>query len=207
MPSVYGAGLLARRLSLRGLRPCRDLEPPAPADRGVLPLRQTALDPEGDHLRADQHERTTRVSRDLPYHLQQGEISALELQRQLGFRSYGTVRRALAARGFSRNRIDRLLTTDGLGCTKSSVSRSISTLADQVMTTAHTAQPWGTQYERLGVGLMRTASPHGAFADEEVGRTTTAPFGNGKRSIFRSGFAADQSATKASSPRRSASSR
>ena len=53
-----------------------------------------------------------------------GGISALELQRQMGFRSDGTLLRALAARGSSRNRIARLLTIDGPGCTRSAAPRA-----------------------------------------------------------------------------------
>jgi len=48
-----------------------------------------------------------------------GGISAMELQRQMGFGSYGTAPPQPAGRVPFRDRIEGLLAFDGLGCTRS----------------------------------------------------------------------------------------
>ena len=69
-------------------------------DRGAHGLRQAALNPRRHHLRADQ-DGLARGSRHLSRHLEEGGISAMELQRQMGFGSYGTA--GVAAQDPSRH--------------------------------------------------------------------------------------------------------
>jgi hypothetical protein len=70
------------------LRASRGLEPQEAADRGVPILRQAALDPGRDDVRADQDRARQMVSRDLPGHLEQGRhlgdgVAAADGLRQL----------------------------------------------------------------------------------------------------------------------------